>query len=179
MLDCHCESVSLSLQEEHMPEEVNIDELLDLQSDEERTKRLQVQFCSPHTRQTTRKRHFYIIIPFFFNNLTFFFLQDILQTCNNNTELSICCRGRFFLSVWYNGPSWITKLVCPSLHKASLTQHAILYFAGQRVIQSSAVEISAVLSAQHVEMIRSHTSILLSLMYCKKATLVLWGELAV
>ncbi|XP_066541272.1 protein phosphatase 1, regulatory (inhibitor) subunit 14Ab [Hoplias malabaricus] len=41
--------------EEHMPEEVNIDELLDLQSDEERTKRL----------------------------------QDILQTCNRNTEVFI------------------------------------------------------------------------------------------
>uniref|UniRef100_A0AAR2KP62 Protein phosphatase 1, regulatory (inhibitor) subunit 14Ab n=1 Tax=Pygocentrus nattereri TaxID=42514 RepID=A0AAR2KP62_PYGNA len=75
--------------EEHMPEEVNIDELLDLQSDEERTKRLQVQSCSLHTLPTTRKRQFYIIIPFFFNNLTFLFLQDILQTCNNNTEVFI------------------------------------------------------------------------------------------
>ncbi|XP_017345811.1 protein phosphatase 1, regulatory (inhibitor) subunit 14Ab [Ictalurus punctatus] len=41
--------------EEHMPEEVNIDELLDLQSDEERTKRL----------------------------------QDILHSCNTNTEVFI------------------------------------------------------------------------------------------
>ncbi|KAK3531658.1 hypothetical protein QTP70_025895 [Hemibagrus guttatus] len=41
--------------EEHMPEEVNIDELLDLQSDEERTKRL----------------------------------QDILLSCNTNTEVFI------------------------------------------------------------------------------------------
>ncbi|KAF4085999.1 hypothetical protein AMELA_G00101670 [Ameiurus melas] len=41
--------------EEHMPEEVNIDELLDLQNDEERTKRL----------------------------------QDILHSCNTNTEVFI------------------------------------------------------------------------------------------
>ncbi|MCJ8740039.1 hypothetical protein PDJAM_G00054370 [Pangasius djambal] len=41
--------------EEHMPEEVNIDDLLDLQSDEERTKRL----------------------------------QDILNSCNTNTEAFI------------------------------------------------------------------------------------------
>lgn len=45
-----CQSVTVNLclllQEEHMPEEVNIDELLDLQNDEERTKRLQVQPCS-------------------------------------------------------------------------------------------------------------------------------------
>ncbi|XP_053363757.1 protein phosphatase 1, regulatory (inhibitor) subunit 14Ab [Clarias gariepinus] len=37
--------------EEHMPEEVNIDELLDLQSDEERTKRLQdiLHLCNTNT----------------------------------------------------------------------------------------------------------------------------------
>ncbi|KAK3560942.1 hypothetical protein QTP86_023137 [Hemibagrus guttatus] len=39
--------------EEHMPEEVNIDELLDLQSDEERTKRLQdiLLSCNTNTEQ--------------------------------------------------------------------------------------------------------------------------------
>ncbi|TSN39343.1 Protein phosphatase 1 regulatory subunit 14A [Bagarius yarrelli] len=37
--------------EEHMPEEVNIDELLDLQSDEERTKRIQdiLHSCNTNT----------------------------------------------------------------------------------------------------------------------------------
>uniref|UniRef100_UPI003AAA761C protein phosphatase 1 regulatory subunit 14A-like n=1 Tax=Centroberyx gerrardi TaxID=166262 RepID=UPI003AAA761C len=43
------------LQEEEMPEEVNIDDLLDLKTDQERTQRL----------------------------------QEILHSCNNNTELFI------------------------------------------------------------------------------------------
>ncbi|XP_062328969.1 protein phosphatase 1, regulatory (inhibitor) subunit 14Ab [Osmerus eperlanus] len=53
-IDCGLDELYLG-KEEDMPEEVNIDELLDLKSDEERTHRL----------------------------------QEILQTCNTNTEVFV------------------------------------------------------------------------------------------
>ncbi|CAB1347658.1 unnamed protein product [Coregonus sp. 'balchen'] len=54
-IDCSLDELYLG-REEEMPEEVNIDELLDLKSDEERTRRLQEMF---HTCNNTEQQNMF------------------------------------------------------------------------------------------------------------------------
>lgn len=69
----------MSLQEEDMPAEVNIDELLDLRTDEERTERLQVNMLF---HMSLRPSTWCLMC-------LFLFVQDIFHSCNKESKVSL------------------------------------------------------------------------------------------
>lgn len=82
-----------------MPEEVNIDDLLDLKTDEERTQQLQVTALAPPPQCMGHKPRLFvsdgsnvdvlISMPRVSLTCVFFCFQIILRSCNNNTEVSL------------------------------------------------------------------------------------------
>lgn len=67
------------VQEDEMPEEVNIDDLLDLKTDEERTRRLQVTPVCPSVRP--------VCLTCLSSQCVSLSLQETFLSCNNNTEV--------------------------------------------------------------------------------------------
>uniref|UniRef100_A0A671TGA9 Protein phosphatase 1, regulatory (inhibitor) subunit 14Ab n=1 Tax=Sparus aurata TaxID=8175 RepID=A0A671TGA9_SPAAU len=67
--------------EDEMPEEVNIDDLLDLKTDEERTRRLQVTPVCPSVRP--------VCLTCLSSQCVSLSLQETFLSCNNNTEVFI------------------------------------------------------------------------------------------
>lgn len=101
----HFHMLSCLFQEDDMPEEVNIDDLIDLPNDEERVRKLQVtqkgmieaSLCCISFLATFQfivmfsmyAKLLYILLPSHNIMLLLFFVQELFQKCTSNTE--VCC----------------------------------------------------------------------------------------